>query len=76
MKYYTPLIWFLQCGIRLFNVIKAGINQNWSAMIAFILIIVLCIFIGLETISRNELNEKIKKLSEKKNESQQSNTTR
>ena len=40
MKYTTPIIWFAQCTIWLFNAINAGIKHNWMAMAAFIWIIV------------------------------------
>lgn len=43
MKYTTPIIWFSQCAIWLFNAINAGIKNNWMAMAAFIWIIVLCV---------------------------------
>lgn len=76
MKYATPIIWFAQCAIWLYNAINAGIKHNWMAMTAFIWIIVLCVVIGFESIMRNKMNEELRKLSEKNNESRQSDTTR
>lgn len=75
MKYTIPIIWFGQCAIWLFNAINAGIKHNWMAMAAFIWIIVLCATIGFETILRNKMSEELRKLSEKNNESRQSNST-
>ncbi len=75
MKYATPIIWFSQCIIWLYNAVNAGIKHNWMAMVAFIWIIVLCITIGFETIFRNKMSEELQKLSEKNHESRQSNST-
>lgn len=69
MKYTTPIIWFAQCTIWLFNAINAGIKHNWMAMAAFIWIIVLCVVIGFESILRYKMSEELRKLSEKNNES-------
>lgn len=76
MKYATPIIWFAQCAIWLVSVINAGIKHNWIAMVAFIWIIVLCVFIGFESITRNKMSEELHRLSEKNNEPRQSDTTR
>ena len=76
MKYATPIIWFSQCALWLWNAINAGIKHNWMAMVAFIWIIVLCIFIGFETILRNKMSEELRALSENNNESRQSDSTR